>query len=161
MPYGEHQFANISLAGVRSPRVANKPGETSEQWGEEAKFFVESRLLQRGVTVTILSLPNAPATPFQATSQGAPAPSASIFIGTGMFCCYHIFALLMCRSGPPCRQCCRIPRCSWSRPHRRLARRDARKRWSNGKATSRREGSEREATVSLRQPTTSICGQAK
>ena len=35
MPEGDHQFINIGLAGVRSPRAASKPGETSEQWGEE------------------------------------------------------------------------------------------------------------------------------
>ncbi|KAK0195497.1 hypothetical protein F5146DRAFT_1100977 [Armillaria mellea] len=68
MPDGEHQIVNIALAGVRSPRVASKPGESSEPWGEEAKFFTESRLLQRPVRVQILSLPTAPST-------------ASIFIG--------------------------------------------------------------------------------
>lgn len=35
MPEGDHQFVNITLAGVRSPRVASKPDETSEQYGEE------------------------------------------------------------------------------------------------------------------------------
>ncbi|EIN12033.1 transcription factor [Punctularia strigosozonata HHB-11173 SS5] len=81
LPDGDHQFANIALAGVRSPRAAGKQGETSEQWGEEAKFFTETRLLQRGVKVTLLSLPSSTATPFQANGS-APAPqTASIFIG--------------------------------------------------------------------------------
>ncbi|KAH8828077.1 hypothetical protein DL96DRAFT_1601611 [Flagelloscypha sp. PMI_526] len=80
LPDGEHQLANIALAGVKSPKAAAKPGDASEQWAEEAKFFVESRLLQRMVKVTILSLPSVTATPFQATTA-APAP-ASIFIGT-------------------------------------------------------------------------------
>lgn len=35
MPEGDHQFVNITLAGVRSPRVASKPEETSEPFGEE------------------------------------------------------------------------------------------------------------------------------
>ncbi|KAI0063561.1 transcription factor [Artomyces pyxidatus] len=81
MPEGEHQFINIALAGVRSARAASKQGEPSEPWGEEAKFFTESRLLQRAVKVQLLSLPTASATPFQASANGgAPAP-ASIFIG--------------------------------------------------------------------------------
>ncbi|KAF8633360.1 hypothetical protein AX17_004531 [Amanita inopinata Kibby_2008] len=81
MPDGDHQMVNIVLAGVKSPRVSAKPGETSEQWGEEAKFFTESRLLQRPVRVQILSLPTSAATPFQSSSNAAPV-TASIFIGT-------------------------------------------------------------------------------
>lgn len=100
LPDGDHQFVNVTLAGVRSPRVASKPDETSELYGEEvsrsqdychqaltrsfqAKFFTETRLLQRQVSVQLLSLPNATATPFQSAANAAPAP-ASIFIGSGM-----------------------------------------------------------------------------
>ncbi|KAJ2928320.1 hypothetical protein H1R20_g8782, partial [Candolleomyces eurysporus] len=81
LPDGDHQIVNIALAGVKSARVASKPGEASEAWSEEARFFTESRLLQRPVKVQILSLPNAAPTPFQSTANAAPA-SASIFIGT-------------------------------------------------------------------------------
>ena len=35
MPEGDHQFVNITLAGVRSPRVASRPDETTEPFGEE------------------------------------------------------------------------------------------------------------------------------
>lgn len=48
----------------------------------QAKFFTELRLLQRAVTVQLLSLPASTATPFQASAATAPA-SASIFIGSG------------------------------------------------------------------------------
>ncbi|KAI8993849.1 transcription factor [Trametes punicea] len=82
MPDGDHQFVNIALAGVRCPRVASKPGEASEQWGEEAKFFTESRLLQRYVKVNLLSLPNAAPTPFQTGANATAPPPATIFIGT-------------------------------------------------------------------------------
>ncbi|KAF7376231.1 Nonsense-mediated mRNA decay factor [Mycena sanguinolenta] len=82
MPDGEHQVVNIALAGVRSARASSKQGEPSEQWGEEAKFFTESRLLQRPVRVQILSLPTSTATPFQSGASGTAAPPASIFIGT-------------------------------------------------------------------------------
>lgn len=82
MPDGEHQIVNIALAGVRSPRASSKQGEPSEPWGEEAKFFTESRLLQRHVRVVILSLPTSTATPFQTGSNPAAPPPASIFIGS-------------------------------------------------------------------------------
>ncbi|KAJ7703098.1 hypothetical protein B0H17DRAFT_1157205 [Mycena rosella] len=82
MPDGEHQVVNIALAGVRSARASSKQGEPSEPWGEEAKFFTESRLLQRPVRVQILSLPTSTATPFQSGANGGVAPPASIFIGT-------------------------------------------------------------------------------
>ena len=105
MPDGEHQFVNITLAGARSPRVASKQGETSEPYGDEvsrygfptitpgalilsskpiqAKYFTESRLLQRGVKVQLLSLPAITATPFQTNGSSTPPP-ASIFIGIGL-----------------------------------------------------------------------------
>ncbi|KAG2043573.1 transcription factor [Suillus americanus] len=81
MPDGEHQIVNIALAGVRCARTSPKQGEPSEPWAEEAKFFTESRLLQRSVRVIILSLPTSTATPFQAGANSAPPP-ASIFIGS-------------------------------------------------------------------------------
>ncbi|KAG6918719.1 hypothetical protein DXG01_012204 [Tephrocybe rancida] len=82
MPDGEHQVVNIALAGVRSPRASSKQGEPSEPWGEEARFFTESRLLQRPVRVAILSLPTSTATPFQTGPNSAAPPPASIFIGS-------------------------------------------------------------------------------
>ncbi|KAG6845898.1 hypothetical protein H0H87_000704 [Tephrocybe sp. NHM501043] len=82
MPDGEHQIVNIALAGVRSPRASTKQGEPSEPWGEEARFFTESRLLQRPVRVVILSLPTSTAIPFQTGPNAAAPPPASIFIGS-------------------------------------------------------------------------------
>jgi staphylococcal nuclease domain-containing protein 1 len=84
LPEGDHQVVNLALAGVRAARASGKPGETSEPFGEEGKFFTESRLLQRAVKVTLLSLPGSTAaSPFQANGANA-AATASIFIGTGM-----------------------------------------------------------------------------
>ncbi|KAG8886054.1 hypothetical protein FRB97_007930 [Tulasnella sp. 331] len=78
-----HQFINIALAGARSPRASGKEGEVAEPFGEEAKYFVETRLLQRHVSVTLLSLPTPAATPFSTLANG-PAAAATLFIGTVM-----------------------------------------------------------------------------
>lgn len=49
----------------------------------KAKYFTESRLLQRGVRVQILSIPTPGATPFQ-TGANAPQPApVTVFIGNG------------------------------------------------------------------------------
>lgn len=84
------QMINLSLAGIKAPRVTGgggaSPTDASEPFGEEAKFFVESRLLQRNIKVTLLSVPQpvtAP-TPFASTTSAAPTPaqpSASVLIG--------------------------------------------------------------------------------
>ncbi|SPO22182.1 related to transcriptional coactivator p100 [Ustilago trichophora] len=84
------QMINLSLAGIKAPRVTGgggaSPTDASEPFGEEAKFFVESRLLQRNIKVTLLSVPQpvAAPTPFASTASAAPAPaqpSASVLIG--------------------------------------------------------------------------------
>lgn len=48
----------------------------------QAKFFTESRLLQRPVRVLVLSLPAPTAQPFAASANSAPPAPASLFIGT-------------------------------------------------------------------------------
>ena len=40
MPDGDHQIVNITLAGVKSPRAAAKPGDASEPLGEEVGSIV-------------------------------------------------------------------------------------------------------------------------
>ena len=70
MPEGDHQFANIAMAGVRCARVASKPGETSEPWGEE----VGSRLpcvLRRGPSVHVYEVMSSG----QVLHGDAPAPT--------------------------------------------------------------------------------------
>ncbi|CAG7854505.1 Staphylococcal nuclease domain-containing protein 1 AltName: Full=100 kDa coactivator; AltName: Full=EBNA2 coactivator p100; AltName: Full=Tudor domain-containing protein 11; AltName: Full=p100 co-activator [Serendipita indica DSM 11827] len=77
-----HQIVTISLAGIRCPRTGGKDGEPGEPYGDEAKFFTESRLLQRLVRVKLLSVPTPAALPFSSTS--GPPPPASMFIGIVM-----------------------------------------------------------------------------
>jgi staphylococcal nuclease domain-containing protein 1 len=80
LPDETHQIINLSLAGVRSPR-ASRDGEAPEPWGEEARFFTESRLGQRAVRVVLLALPAPTGVPFSTTGS-APGSAASIMIGT-------------------------------------------------------------------------------
>jgi staphylococcal nuclease domain-containing protein 1 len=85
-----HQVVNLSLAGIKAPRMSGAGGpsssEPSEAFAEEARFFVESRLLQRNVKVILLSMPQPAAvpTPFGSAATSGPAPHAhasSVLIG--------------------------------------------------------------------------------
>lgn len=49
----------------------------------QAKFFTESRLLQRPVRVQLLSLPTSTAIPFQVGANTTAPTPASLFIGLG------------------------------------------------------------------------------
>lgn len=51
LPDGDHQFVNLTLAGVRSPRFANRPEETTEPLGEEAGTLFHAALTS---TLTVL-----------------------------------------------------------------------------------------------------------
>lgn len=114
LPDNVHQMANVALAGVRSAKAATRQGEAAEPWGEEvtikaalfvscvlihllsqAKFFTESRLLQRAVRVHLLSLPAPTAQPFATTSEAAQPTSASVFIGTVLHPAGNIAELLV------------------------------------------------------------------
>ncbi|KAK0561522.1 hypothetical protein OC861_005770 [Tilletia horrida] len=99
-----HQLINLNLAGIKAPRMPVNPhaahsngggASGGEAFGEESKFFVESRLLQRNVKVTILSMPQPASvpTPFAATASAAAAtqqqqsngpPTATVLIGTAI-----------------------------------------------------------------------------
>ena len=62
--------------------------------GLKAKYFTESRLLQRSVRVVILSLPAPTATPFQQTANGSATPApASLFIGNGKYLSFEKLVL--------------------------------------------------------------------
>ncbi|KAI8981040.1 tudor domain-containing protein [Pilobolus umbonatus] len=52
LPNGSQQWINMNLSGIKVPRC-KREDEEGEPFGEEAKYFVESRLLQRSVKVTL------------------------------------------------------------------------------------------------------------
>ncbi|KAF8313103.1 transcription factor [Clavulina sp. PMI_390] len=80
LPDDVHQIINLSLAGVRSPRASGREGEAAEPWGDEARFFTESRIGQRMVRIVLLAVPAPTGVPFSAAGGSAPT-SASIMIG--------------------------------------------------------------------------------
>lgn len=47
------QYATVHLSGIRAPQLRASEGATAEPHAEEAKFFVESRLLQREITIIL------------------------------------------------------------------------------------------------------------
>lgn len=97
-----HQLVNLGIAGVRAPRSGNLSGrddnQTAEEFGDESRFFVESRLLQRLIKVTLLSLPTpapAPAS-LNGSSSAPPAPQqVNLFLGTVHHPAGNIAALLV------------------------------------------------------------------
>jgi len=46
-----HQFVNVALAGVRTPRAAGREGESAEQWGEEVRIGL--MLLKRAFFINL------------------------------------------------------------------------------------------------------------
>jgi staphylococcal nuclease domain-containing protein 1 len=66
VPDVPQQIIPIVLAGVRSPSASKKAGAgeevsdsagQAEEFGDEARWFVESKLLQRNVKVVIMHTP--------------------------------------------------------------------------------------------------------
>ncbi|GAA5915362.1 uncharacterized protein JCM6883_006810 [Sporobolomyces salmoneus] len=91
-----HQFINLGIAGLRAPRsgnLATAGREDSEEFGDESKFFLESRLLQRLVKITLLSLPTPSLS--SAAANGGAVQSASLFLGTIQHPAGNIAALLV------------------------------------------------------------------
>lgn len=107
----------------------------------KAKFFTESRLLQRPVKVQILSLPNSTATPFQSSANATAPPTASIYIGTGQTRRHHNRCLLLISflSNPPFGKHHRTSGRGRASTRGRLARGHARQRWWNGTSPCGRE----------------------
>ncbi|KAJ3026287.1 UNVERIFIED_CONTAM: hypothetical protein HDU68_005917 [Siphonaria sp. JEL0065] len=61
LPNGSHQYININLTGIKAPVYrANVPNveDLIEPFSQEAKYFVESRLLQRDVSVVLEGVNN-------------------------------------------------------------------------------------------------------
>ncbi|BGP16324.1 hypothetical protein JCM10213_009173 [Rhodosporidiobolus nylandii] len=91
-----HQMINLGIAGIRAPRSGNLSGREEaqgEEFGDEARFFVESRLLQRLIKITVLSLPTPTPAPGSAPANGA--QQVNLFLGTAQHPAGNIAALLL------------------------------------------------------------------
>ncbi|KAK4054505.1 hypothetical protein OIV83_000999 [Microbotryomycetes sp. JL201] len=79
-----HQLATVGIAGVRAPRAGSNADDTTggEEFGAEARFFCDSRLLQRQIKITLLALPTPQAAPVAFGSEAPAPPPASMFLGT-------------------------------------------------------------------------------
>ncbi|KAM0791327.1 hypothetical protein ACM66B_005797 [Microbotryomycetes sp. NB124-2] len=81
----QHQFVTVGIAGVRAPRAGSNADDTTnaEEYGAEARFFCDSRLLQRQIKITLLALPTPQVAPTAFGSEATTAPPpASMFLGT-------------------------------------------------------------------------------
>lgn len=50
----EHQFVNVAMAGVRTPRTSTKQGEPAEPWGEEVIHIYHTVSSRRPLTIDIV-----------------------------------------------------------------------------------------------------------
>ncbi|KNZ57389.1 hypothetical protein VP01_2171g1 [Puccinia sorghi] len=101
----KHQFVTLTMAGVRSPRSrqyapqvqADTPTSANEgePFGDEAKFFAECRLLQRSVSIVLISLPTPQATSLASQAQTQQSLVVSSFIGIVRHPAGSIAALLL------------------------------------------------------------------
>ncbi|KAK1924792.1 transcription factor [Papiliotrema laurentii] len=77
---GNHQFINLALAGAKSPRAGNRDNaDSAEPFGEEAKSFTETRILQRAIKVRLLSAPVS-----LGNLQSGPTPAAASKFNGGL-----------------------------------------------------------------------------
>jgi staphylococcal nuclease domain-containing protein 1 len=101
----QHQFVTVTMAGVRSPRSrqyspqnqadSSTSANEGEPFGDEAKFFTECRLLQRSVSVVLISLPTPQATSLTSQAQAQQSLVVSSFIGIVQHPAGSIAALLL------------------------------------------------------------------
>jgi staphylococcal nuclease domain-containing protein 1 len=93
----QHQIVTVQLAGIRAPRASSSnASDTSqaEEFGNEARFFVEARLLQRNVKVTLLALPPnaAPASPYIGIVAHPAGNISSLLLSSGLAKCVDLHA---------------------------------------------------------------------
>jgi staphylococcal nuclease domain-containing protein 1 len=89
----QHQIITLQMAGIRAPRAASlhaNPNATDgEEFGNEARFFAESRLLQRKVALLALP-PNG--TPFIGTVTHPAGNIAALLLSSGYAKCVDLHA---------------------------------------------------------------------
>ncbi|KAF9425874.1 hypothetical protein BGZ76_003048 [Entomortierella beljakovae] len=86
LPNGEYQYITLMISGIRAPIIRQGIANTDdlvEPFAEEAKFFVETRLLQREVRV-ILEMVGQSGNNFIGTIQHPAGNIAEALVSTGL-----------------------------------------------------------------------------
>ncbi|KAI8078174.1 uncharacterized protein B0P05DRAFT_604058 [Gilbertella persicaria] len=101
LPDGTQQFVTLFLSGIKAPACKrdNDETSTSEPFGEECKFFVESRLLQRGVKVILEGLAQSGGQNFVGSIQHPAGNIAELLLAQGLAKCVD-WSITLTTSGP-------------------------------------------------------------
>ncbi|KAI8338443.1 hypothetical protein BC941DRAFT_394949 [Chlamydoabsidia padenii] len=106
LPDGTQQLTTLFLSGIKAPSCKrdNLPSDQvdtaqSEPFGEEAKFFVEVRLLQRGVKVILEGLSQGGSQNFVGSIQHPAGNISELLLANGMAKCVD-WSITMTTGGP-------------------------------------------------------------
>lgn len=106
LPDGTQQIVTLFLTGIKAPACKrdNLPADQvdtvqSEPFGEEAKYFVEVRLLQRGVKVILEGLSQGGSQNFVGTIQHPAGNISELLLSSGMAKCVD-WSITMATGGP-------------------------------------------------------------
>ncbi|KAI8878493.1 hypothetical protein K501DRAFT_228277 [Backusella circina FSU 941] len=104
LPDQSQQIVTLHLSGIKAPNCKrdNVPEDqqgVSEPFGEEAKFFVETRLLQRGVKVILEGLAQSGGQNFVGSVQHPVGNIAEFLLANGLAKCVD-WSITMTTSGP-------------------------------------------------------------
>ncbi|KAG2231435.1 hypothetical protein BDF21DRAFT_455425 [Thamnidium elegans] len=109
LPDQTQQIITLHLSGIKAPSCKrdNAPADdqsVSEPFGEECKFFVESRLLQRGVKVILEGLSQSGGQTFVGSVQHPAGNIAELLLSQGLAKCVD-WSITLATCGPaPLRQ---------------------------------------------------------
>jgi staphylococcal nuclease domain-containing protein 1 len=101
LPDQTQQVITLHLSGIKAPSCKrdNDESSVSEPFGEECKFFVESRLLQRGVKVILESLAQSGGSNFVGSIQHPAGNISELLLSQGLAKCVD-WSITLATSGP-------------------------------------------------------------
>ncbi|OBZ88433.1 Nuclease domain-containing protein 1 [Choanephora cucurbitarum] len=100
LPDGTQQIITLFLSGIKAPACKrDNSDDISEPFGEECKFFVESRLLQRGVKVILEGLAQSNGQNFVGSIQHPAGNIAELLLAQGLAKCVD-WSIPLATSGP-------------------------------------------------------------
>lgn len=104
LPDNSQQIVTLLLSGIKAPACKrdNAPADdqsVSEPFGEECKYFVESRLLQRGVKVILEGLSQSGGSNFVGSVQHPAGNIAELLLSQGLAKCVD-WSITLATSGP-------------------------------------------------------------